>query len=135
MPSCPTDIGPQEPLGRAVFDTKKADDAKKGKVHPKIFQEQLGVRELSVDRLAYVDLKIAAALQTDLRGRQCRGWAVVQAATASKNGRTVVADPMLPLQPHHAHILLPSFAEDQAFYVQKQHALELAMIASWREAV
>jgi len=121
-------------LGRAVFDSKHADRAKRGAIPPKVFQEKTGVRELSVDRLAHVEARAAAALQKKFRNRDCRGWAVVQAAFASLNGRSVLADPILPDQPHHAHILLPQFTEDEAFNTQKQHALELAMKAIWREA-
>ncbi len=134
MPSCPTAIDPQEALGRAIFDSKHADNAKKGKIPPKVFQEQAGILELSVDRLLYVEAFAAAEIQTRLRGRSCRGWAVVDAAAASKNGRSVVSTPILPLQPHHADIVLPPCKGEEMFIVQKTHAVELAMSASWRAA-
>jgi hypothetical protein len=134
MPSVPDAIGDQEELGRAVFDSKHAKRAQKGTITPNVFQEKLGVRELSVDRLSYVNLKGAAEVQKALRGRECRGWAVLNVAAASQSGRKVFPDPILPLQPHHAYICLPEFTEEEAFNVQKTHALELAMNALWREA-
>jgi hypothetical protein len=140
MPVIPPVVALQEELGRAVFDSRKVDRAKKGTIVPTIFQERLGVRELSVDRLGYIDLKDAANLQTELRSeaegqpRHCKGWAVVTAADASQKGRVAVSDPILPRQPHHANIVLPAFAEDEAFNVQKEHAVDLAARAAWRDA-
>lgn len=134
MPSVPDAIGNQEELGRAVFDSKHAKRAQKGTIVPNVFQERLGVRDISVDRLSYVDLKVAAEVQKSLRDRDCRGWAVLSVAAASQSGREVFPDPILPLQPHHAYICLPEFPEEEAFNAQKTHALELAMNAVWREA-
>lgn len=130
----PDVIDPSEPLGRAVFDSKHANHARKNNVPPKVFQERLGVRELSIDRLSYADLKAAAAVQTKLRERECRGWAVISGSVAFESGRTAVHDPIEPYQPYHAFILLPECPEAEAFNEQKKHAVEMAMRAQWQEA-
>jgi hypothetical protein len=134
MPEIPTEIQNDEKLGRAVFDADKAKLALKGKIPPRIFQEKLGVRELSVDRLNYVALPVAAETQKNLRGRDCHGWAVLSVSAICQNARQIIPDPIVPMQLYHAYILLPEFPEDQAFNQQKIHALELAMSAQWQAA-
>ena len=135
----PDQLQPAEALGRAIFDGKDVKSAaNKGTIPPKVFLEKKGVNELSVDRLHFVvDLVTAAAVQTRLRGRACRGWAKMAVEEAAKNGRKVHPDPIKPDQLHHAFILLP-FASpiepEAAFNIQYAHALELAMSASWLEA-
>ena len=132
--SIPDTIDLNEPIGRAVFDSKHANHARKNAVPPKVFQEKLGVLELSVDRLSHVSLQTAADVQTSLRGRDCRGWAVIVASVACDNGRTINSDPIAPHQLHHAFIRLPECPEEELFNEQKKHAVELAMKARWQEA-
>jgi hypothetical protein len=134
MLEIPAAIQGDEKLGRAVFDAEKAKFALKGKIPPRIFQEKLGVRELSVDRLNYVELTEAAATQKSLRGRDCHGWAVLSVSAICQNARQLIPDPIVPTQLYHAYILLPEFPADQAFNQQKIHALELAMSAQWQPA-
>jgi hypothetical protein len=134
MPDVPDEIQGDENIGRAVFDTDKAKQAVKGKIPPRVFQEKSGVRELSVDRLNYIDLAAAAAIQKGLRDKDCQGWAVLGVGAVCENGRQLIADPVLPNREHHAFILLPEMSDDQAFVQQKTHALELAMKAQWQAA-
>ena len=42
----------EEEVGRAVWDSKKARKAAAGSIHPKIFRENDGIRDLSVDRVS-----------------------------------------------------------------------------------
>ncbi|WP_271541359.1 hypothetical protein [Bradyrhizobium sp. CCBAU 45321] len=135
----PNQLLPAEELGRAIFDSKDVKSAvNKGSIPPKVFLEKKGVNELSVDRLHYVSsLATAAAVQTGLRGRPCRGWAKLLQEAAAKNNREVHPDPIEPHQLHHAFIRLPfdpSLEPDKAFDIQYAHALELAMLAQWLQA-
>jgi hypothetical protein len=138
MSSPPDTLQPREELGRAIFDSKHAKNAKRGVVPPKVFLEKPGESELSVDRLGYANLRLAANAQTQLRQRDCRGWATLLLEAAANNGRQVLPDPILPDRLYHAFILLPfdppPSNPEQAFVVQNTHAVELAMSASWREA-
>jgi hypothetical protein len=129
----PTKISDTEQLGRAVFDTDKAKRAARdGQIAPRVFQEKLGVRELSVDRLSFGHHSEIAAFQDEARGRACRGWAVVTAEIARRHDRDVQPQP-LPKNPYHGNIILPLSPEDEALEAQKEHALELTVAAIWME--
>src|SRR5262249_7391961 len=127
-------LSDSEDLGRAVFDGTKAAAAVRGKIVPRIFQERLGVQELSVDRLSIVNHSYASSIQSKLRSRTCLGWAVVSVEKATSNRRLVKIDPIPPDQLHHANIVLPNVSTEEQFDEQKQHALELAMLARWEPA-
>jgi hypothetical protein len=133
----PNDLQPMEILGRAVFDSKHVKNALRGVIPPKVFLERAGENEMSVDRMDYADPIQAAQVQTRLRGRSCRGWAVLSLEVASEEGRQVFPDPIEPDQLCHAYILLP-FASpiepEKAFAIQNTHAVQLAMNAAWRGA-
>jgi hypothetical protein len=132
VPPLPDVIEDAEDLGRAIFDGKKAAAAKKGKFHPRVFTERDGVKDLSVDRLSFGDLQVIAAIQDTERGTHCHGWAVVSAASARQNGRTVISD-RLDSNPYHALIVLPEAPTPEEFIAKQiEHGVELALAAQWR---
>lgn len=133
MTDLPDIISDEEVLGRAVFDGRKARRAARdGTISPKTFREKDGVRELSVDRLSFGNHLGIAQSHDDQREQQCLGWATVSALVARGNGRTVLADPIIPTNVFHAIVLLPELGED-ALETQQEHALELATVAKWLE--
>jgi hypothetical protein len=120
-------------LGRAVWDSAKAKAAAKGKIAPKIFRENLGVRDLSVDRLSFDDAPVVLCHFHD-RARQpqvFRGWAVLTCAAASSMGRSVIAQ-KLPGNDWHANIRLPAHFDGDEMEDQIAHSLNLANQATWR---
>lgn len=104
------------------------------KVPYSYFMPKEGDVRLSVDRLAIAPIgnisEIAAATILRTSGNQFRGWAVVRAEAAAASERRVAASPILD-NPYHADIILPDdTANNRA--TQKNHAAELASVASWR---
>jgi hypothetical protein len=133
MACLPDVVGNDETLGRAVFDSQKARRAARdGAIHPKIFREKDGIRELSVDRLSFGNHLQIANSHDEQRQQKCLGWATVSAHIATRSGRSVFSDPIKPANPHHAVILLPDLGEDPRD-VQQEHAVELATAAQWIE--
>jgi hypothetical protein len=133
MDCLPNDIGDDETLGRAVFDSQKARRAARdGTIHPKVFREKDGVRELSVDRMSFGNHLPIANSHDELRQQKCLGWATVASRAAKRSGRTVFADPIKPANPYHAVVLLPELGEDPRD-AQHEHAVELATAAQWIE--
>ena len=128
----PTNIDSGESVGRGVFDTKKAKHARAGKIQPRIFRERNGIGELSVDRLSYGNHTQIGALHDRERSPQrLFGWAQLSTEDARKNGRSVVARPIIPNNPYHAEIVLPQVDPSEMTEEQDQHALNLAMLSTW----
>jgi hypothetical protein len=76
---------------------------------------------------------VIAKIQDKERGTRCHGWAAVSAASARKNGRTAVSD-RLDGNPYHALVILPEAPTPEEFVAaQREHGLELALAAQWRE--
>lgn len=128
----PTEVGPEEGLGRGVFSNSAARRAPR-RIALNVFLERPTVMELSVDRLdvAPPHEAITIAEQVgDARGKPFFGWAVVQTQQARTNGRRVVSSPLPGENPYHGDIVLPDAAGDDR-EEQKQHAQELADLATW----
>jgi hypothetical protein len=131
MTDLPETISDTEGLGRAIFDTQKAARAARdGAIHPNVFREKDGVRELSVDRLSYGSHLEIAKFHDRERGRTCLGWGSVTGEIARQNGRSVNPDPIKPDNLFHALIVLPTL-DDEARDTQQEHAVELATAATW----
>ena len=136
--SLPQSTSPNETLGRGVFSSKQARQAKNGIVPRRAFLERRGEVNISVDRLDFAEPEEAATLGDSVAvgrsvGRNVTfyGWAVIVAADAGSNGRRVVATPLSD-NPYHTDIILPdSAAEDRD--EQIRHAQELADASHWRE--
>jgi hypothetical protein len=127
----PIQVAAQETLGRGIFDSRKAAQAGRGKIPPRAFRERIGIRELSVDRLAFGHHgEIAQIHDTERSGQQFYGWAKITVNDASGSGRKVIASPT-GLNPYHAEIILPEMVDVDADEEQNQHALSLAMRAVW----
>ena len=136
--SLPQSISPNETLGRGVFSSRYARQAKNGKTHFRVFLERWGEVNISVDRLDFAEPEAMATLGDKVAvGRNVDhkvtfyGWAVIDPKDAGSNGRQVVATPQ-PDNPHHADIILPNSAttdRDEQF----RHAQELAAASRWRE--
>ena len=132
MSPLPDTIDPSETLGRGVFDSRKAEHAQRGVIPPAVFREKSGVRELSADHLSFGNHeKISSVHDTERSGQRFHGWATLSAEDASRFGRTVVANPILPQNLYHAEIILPDMSGLDADEEQDQHALNLAMLATW----
>ena len=128
----PLTFGASELLGRGVFDSKKAKQAASGKTPPRVFRERDGVKELSVDRLSIADIPVLVSAHDSLRANQViHGWAELSLDNAGKMNRSVRAAP-LRSNPWHAEITLPDVNPLDLSEEQDQHALNLAMLASWR---
>lgn len=127
-----------ETLGRGVFSSKQARQAKNGIVPRRVFLERHGEVSISVDRLDFAELEEMAALGDKVAvgrsvGRKVTfyGWAVIAAEDAGSSERQVVVTPQ-PDNPYHTDIILPdSTAEDRD--EQIRHAQELADASRWRE--
>ena len=131
-PVIPDRIAPTEELGRSVFSRKHFRGER---VLPPAFLERPGNPEISVDRLTHAPPGAAVVIANRagrMRGRTFYGWAVIVAAKASGDGRTVQASPLPDgTNPYHADIILPAdaIADPDG---QKQHARELADTSQWR---
>ena len=133
MVSVPPRIGSDEELGRHVFSHRHANRALRSTVPHHVFLIQEGKTGISVDRLSVAPGSEALALAEASaagRGRAFYGWATVNARTARRNDREVMAAP-IPKNPYHGHIVLPvSTAADRE--EQTRHAQELADASRWR---
>lgn len=135
MTDMPDVVEPTEILGRAVFDSSKAADAIKGKIHPKVFRERAGIKELSTDRLNFADKETLIDLHDTQRApRQLQGWATITCAHASEMRRVVEANEV-PGNPWHADIILPLSDDPDPIEEQKAHSLNLANLAKWQPRV
>ena len=100
-------------LGRAVFSSKQAKKASRGKMETSIFLERPGA-SLSVDRVGFCSTQELTSIQNknaELRStqeskRSFYGWVNVEAKIARGNRRRVQATPMKN-NPYHAEIILP----------------------------
>lgn len=132
--SVPPEIAPSEKLGRSVFSQKQAKRAARSTVPHYVFLPQEGNTLISVDRLSVAPVSEALALaeaNAADRSRAFYGWATVDAATARRNYRDVVASPIANRNPYHGDIVLPdSAAEDRD--EQTRHAQELADASRWQ---
>ena len=130
----PTNVGSDEELGRSVFSSKQASRARRSTVPHHVFLTQQGQTRISVDRLTLAPQTEALALAEVVaanRGRTFYGWAVVDAASACRNGRDVVASPVPNRNPYHGDIVLPDSATSDR-EEQTRHAQELADASRWR---
>ncbi len=128
-------MSPDETLGRGVFSSKQARQAK-NTVPRRVFLGQAGEMNISVDRLDFAELGEMAVLGDRVavgRGvdRKFYGWAIIAVKNAESNGRQVVYTPQ-PDNPYHTDIILPdSTAENRD--EQVRHAQELADASRWCE--
>jgi hypothetical protein len=127
----------EDPLGRGVFSSKQARRWRNGTGDHQTFLEAANVPSLSVDRLNHAPgITMAKIGDRIANGRGVNfsfyGWAVVTVKNASQMERTVRATPLLD-NPYHADIdvNLPEGSERRD--MQKQHAVNLARNADWRE--
>lgn len=121
-----------EDLGRAVFDGRKARDASRGKIHPRIFKERNGVKSLSVDRLTIACIpQLVATHDSERADQNFHGWAVVSYPAATQMSR-VVYGLQTDSNPWHAEIQLCASEAELLEEEQTEHALNLANNASWR---
>ena len=132
----PTKVAAPEELARSVFSQRHVKEVK-GKPHKVLFRafepprdpENAGqrVRELSVDRLGYLDLDTAIRL-TEARAKRrspdtnFHGWAILLAQDAAQEGREVISSEAWEEQnPAHADIRLPLSTvdddEDRHFHI------------------
>ena len=114
--NAPESVGPDEELGRSVFSSRNARRAARRVPHH-VFLERPGETDISVDRLSVAPPDEAVEIADSVgnaRNREFYGWAVVIAEDAARNGRKVVASPILNQNPYHADIVLPEIvAEDR----------------------
>lgn len=130
MPQIPKEIGSSERLGRRITDTKKAERAASGRIIPPVFKDRSG--EISIDRLDYPDERalIPQLLATDKEtGREIKGWAVVLAEDASKDGRETISSPLAD-NPFHGEILIPP-EQFEDMEKRKEHFGDLAKASVW----
>ena len=134
MVSIPQQIASDEELGRSVFSRSHANRALRSTVPHHVFLPQRGNARISVDRLSLAPKSKALELAEENAANRCRtfyGWATVDAATARRNKRNVVATPIPNSNPYHCDIVLPkSAALDRE--EQIRHAQELADATKWR---
>lgn len=132
--SVPPGIGSDEELGRHVFSHRHANRALRSTVPHHVFLIQEGQTRISVDRLSIApapDALVLAEANAAVRGRAFYGWATVDAGTARRNDRDVMASPIPGKNPYHGDIVLPdSAAADRE--EQTRHAQELADASRWR---
>lgn len=132
--SVPLEVGSDEELGRHVFSSRHANRALRSTVPHHVFLIQEGRTRISVDRLSVAPASEALAsaeASADDRGRTFYGWAAVDAGTARRNDRDVLATPIPDRNPYHGDIVLPdSAATDRE--EQTRHAQELADASRWR---
>ncbi len=135
MRQLPNEIHPRENIGRGLFSSSHFS-SKKGKVQPEAFLHP-GHSSLSVDRLDYAqpgELKIIGWRSAKMRGpnRRFHGWAKLTAEQASKNGRTVMADPVPRINPFHARIELSAQASND--FKREEEANDLAYLSRYVSA-
>ena len=122
----PENIARNEELGRGIFSSRNARRAVRRVPHH-VFLEKPGETNISVDRLSVAPPDEAIEISDNVgktRNRAFYGWAVIVAEDASRNGRRVVASPILNQNLYHADIILLGIAaEDRE--EQKRHAQEL----------
>lgn len=136
----PGPVGDWEEVGRRVFSRSDARHAANNKVPRKIFEERLGRKELSADRLTLAgETGIAGVVADAVNAAANRpqppnsfsGWAVVTAEKARNAGCEVIASPQLPANPYHADIVLPDAAME-SLDARRHYAATLASMARWR---
>lgn len=130
-------ISDTDELGREVFSSREAKDARRDIILPKIFMGNEEDDSLSVDRLNHTSDEKMAQIgdrNSELRGpnRSFYGWATVTAEVASSDGRSVRETPQLE-NPYHADIDLNLATNVDRREQQNAHANALAAAASWRE--
>jgi hypothetical protein len=129
----PAAFGALERLGRHVFSRSRAKRLRRGRTDHQTFLEAAAVDELSVDRLDYAPLDVMQKIAMEAgsgREGEFQGWAVVRFEQAARNGRSVEAKPLLN-NPYHAEIVLNVGDHTERRDLQKQHATELATLATW----
>ncbi len=129
----PSEIAPNEELGRSVFSSRDAKRADRNEIPLSVFLEREGISHLSSDRLTIAPQHEAiriAEKRAEERGpnRSFYGWAIITVGQATTNKRRVVASPQDD-NLYHADIILPSELPSEE--EQTQHALELAKHARW----
>lgn len=124
-------VSADERLGRRAFEERIAKQAARGRNRHKLFLDKRS-KSLSVDRMSKAPierLRDIADQERASEGKTVKGWAVVPAVVAARNGRTVLPD-KTPSNPYHAEIILPLPDGDEEDE-RTQHAHELAMDAEW----
>ncbi len=127
----PSNLTPDEELGRRVSSSKDSRMARRGNIPLRLFVQR-NTRELSVDRIHedWLPEIIAVAVNYDeSRNRNFYGWVVVPQGVASSNGRGIELSPQENNE-YHADIVLPdSVLSDKS--ERERHALELSAEAHW----
>lgn len=128
-----SEIGSEEVLGRAIFDSKKAKKAAKGVIEPKIFRGKDGDHILSVDRMSLADRNHLKGIHDVERTNQTfHGWANVSNVHATSLKRTTLGVPT-DENKWHAEIYLPVIGAEISAEDQDAHSLNLALGATWEE--
>ena len=133
--NAPTTIDAWEELGRGVYSSRQARRCRQNRIPVKVFLEQFGKVNISVDRLTIAPPDEAidiAKLRAEDRDGRFHGWAIVTVEAVSSNGRTVVATSLGDVNPFHADIVLPAYTADDR-EEQTRHAQEIADLSYWRE--
>ena len=128
------EVLPTDPLGRYIPSRRRARKAANGDVPYDLFQENIQIDSLSVDRLDLApDHEMAEIAMVNLaaRDRPFFGWAAVTVEDAQKMGRTVEPTPMLNNR-YHADIYLNLPENSERKDAVRQHALNLARHAVYR---
>ena len=108
----PKNIDDDDLLGRAVFSSRSAKRATKGKIDFRIFFHEKS-DYLSVDRFGFCSEKELTNIQdknAELRKRSFYGWAKIKTIIARRNKRIIQATPT-EYNPYHADINLPENIE------------------------
>ena len=131
-------VGEWEELGRVVFSrSHRRKAANTGAIPYQVFLERAGERTISVDRISRATPEEAAANARRIAeqrepARNFYGWAVVSVESVRAAGLDVAASPY-PDNPYHADIVLPGSSTENR-EEQEQYALDLAIVAHWRDA-
>jgi hypothetical protein len=135
----PGPVGDWEELGRRIFSSSTAKKAAKNRVPLHLFLEDLGVKELSVDRTTAAEpdgiAEVVADAQKAAKNRPSPpntfcGWAVVS-AEAVRNTGCLVNDSPLCKNRYHADVILPDTAMENKD-AQRGYATTLAGISRWK---
>lgn len=135
--SLPGEVREEEILGRSIAKTSEKEKARRGVIVRSVFLDKRPVLSLSVDRMDHAPRSEMARIAADRESRRqpprrFRGWALVTAGGASRNGRTVKASPQEG-NPYHSDICLNigNREPDQVLRLKKEHAQELASHSTW----
>lgn len=134
----PCSIEPTELLGRAVYHSKDAGRAARGRIPVSLFVLRENEDGISVDRLTYAPkeeaiaiAKSRAAAMEPLGQRSFYGWVVLSAERAQRCARVVRASPLEDgTNDYHADIIYPSSYVD-GDGKEVDHTEDLSGLGCW----